>query len=524
MNAHVPTESYLRACALLDRITRQTTASEHGRLPTIAALAKMASVRSATMCQALAELKSRGIVQTRQRAGTVVNKAGDARPASVEREPINTPRGLKWQQVHDRLKSDIITGQYRVSSILPPPKELCERYGVAYPTLRKALGQLLSERMITPYRRTYRLAAATLTATRRTIVLIARGDGDRHISLDWELQAERYRLLETECARAGIRLVTATGYYVDDRLCGLDEIEQVMNDPLLRPSILGYFVWSNALPDNFLEKVLSLASDTRMPVSILDDRARPESREMAGRNPRARLFENGSDTDPGRQLARHLLALGHRRIAYIYPQPAGAWAHNRLKGVQEEFALLGGEITSLPVRDLSSYEQAFTHPLDAVGVLKSLTRHHLPQYRGTHSLPKRIQDVFSSQVDQSVQHQLYYDAMHPLLESVIARDDITAVVGASDAIAAICMDFLHLKGVPVSQRMSVAGFGDCSEATRLHLTSFNFNTFACIQAMLNHTVHTPRHTRAKAANRNKVEISGFVTARDSTGKALTKGG
>jgi GntR family transcriptional regulator len=57
-------------------------------------------------------------------------------------------REAKYQQVADRLRGAIQSGELRPGEALPTEKQLAERYGVSRPTIRAALGLLRTEGLI----------------------------------------------------------------------------------------------------------------------------------------------------------------------------------------------------------------------------------------------------------------------------------------------------------------------------------------------------------------------------------------
>ncbi len=57
-------------------------------------------------------------------------------------------REAKYQQVADRLRGAIQSGELRPGEALPTEKQLAERYGVSRPTIRAALGLLRTEGLV----------------------------------------------------------------------------------------------------------------------------------------------------------------------------------------------------------------------------------------------------------------------------------------------------------------------------------------------------------------------------------------
>jgi DNA-binding LacI/PurR family transcriptional regulator len=238
--------------------------------------------------------------------------------------------------------------------------------------------------------------------------------------------------------------------------------------------------------------------------------------DMVRGNPRARLFETTSGAGPGRHLARHLCSLGHRRIAFIYPEPVPQWSANRCAGLQEEISSMGGEVARFAFPQLPFSDVGAIHPSESAKLLHTFLPRNRPGHHLGYGLPTRISDELAYRISGYVQGQLARETVFPILETALARHDITAWVGATDTIAADSLDFLRMRKVAVPMHVSVAGFDDSTVASTLKLTSYNFNNIACIQAMLNHILHPALHRGNEM--QGVVRIKGFVTTRLSTAK------
>src|SRR5690606_26881841 len=53
-----------------------------------------------------------------------------------------------WHQVYTGLRSAIETGRYRPESRLPSESELCRKYGVSRPVVRRAIAELRNEGLV----------------------------------------------------------------------------------------------------------------------------------------------------------------------------------------------------------------------------------------------------------------------------------------------------------------------------------------------------------------------------------------
>jgi hypothetical protein len=387
---------------------------------------------------------------------------------------------------------------------------------VTYKTLRKALDRLVDEQAIVPASRSYRMPIPPATGHGDSIALVALGDNSTDISLDWERASKQLHLLERTCARASIGVVTMPGYWVDRTMAGCDRIAGMIDDPTALSSLRGFIVWCAGLDDGFLDELFPLLARSGRPAAVLDVGMRARARAAAESNPRVVLFRP-SQAQPGREVGRHLAAMGHRRIAFVHPGPMEDWARLRYESLRREIAPLGGAVTCLPFREPSWDEM----PQGRLGIEKILEMFIPRDQPGMHlsQLTSRIENELGSRLADLLMRRISWQTLHPAFEKVLADPGITAIVGARDIIAADCIEYLRAKGVAVPQRISVAGFDDTDEASQLKLTSYNFNNEACVEAMLARLLHPRLHRQEKGADRHCVETSGYLVPRETTGTA-----
>ena len=499
--------------ALLRKVLKQAMHSGDMRLPTCDQLANLASVSKPTMLKVVKEFSCLGVLSAKQGAGIRLVNPENITPEKIETAASEKPHGRKWEKLYARIESDLIHGEYPASSVLPSSKDLCIRYGVAYKTLRKALDKLVNEQVIVPSGRSYRLTRLSMHSRVDSILLIAFGDTEKDIALTWEADAERFRLLEDACDRAGIRLLTRPGYWTNNRMAGCKEIAAMIHDPGKAASILGCIVWCSGLQPDFLEDLVPLLAGTRKPIAILEDESgKLEIGALAGKNPLVILFEPFAN-EAGLKMARHLVSLGHRNLAYIYREPRQVWTRKRLAGMQQEISLHNGTITSF------GYEAPplSISPSTVKNAMKKAMPHRIAKGVFLYDT-NRIEWDFAFKMSLLAQRKYSWVSLYPTLEKLLSRTDITAWVCAQDQIAADCYDFLTARKIAVPAQISLAGFDDANEASVLKLTSYNFNNAACTEAMLWHVLH-PSLRRSKRPSSNIVGIRGFITMRRSTGKA-----
>src|SRR6478736_7116814 len=67
-----------------------------------------------------------------------------ARPYGFSPHPVTRPRA----QVEEQIREAILLGQFAQGEKLPPETELAQQFGVSRPTIREALGSLVSAGLI----------------------------------------------------------------------------------------------------------------------------------------------------------------------------------------------------------------------------------------------------------------------------------------------------------------------------------------------------------------------------------------
>jgi DNA-binding FadR family transcriptional regulator len=165
------------------------------------------------MLMAVRHLCSEGSLRTSHGRGTtVVPMPAGAAPAREEpaERPCASGRSSTSARLQLRLERDIVNGRYQPGSLLPPAKELLQRYGVCHQTLRRALTGAEHDGRLQQARRRYRVPDLPQSAGRDTVVLVALGNQYGSLQVISPRVEEHLRTLERECARAGLRLAVYT--------------------------------------------------------------------------------------------------------------------------------------------------------------------------------------------------------------------------------------------------------------------------------------------------------------------------
>lgn len=460
-------------------------------IPGAHALADAAGVSYVSMRKAIAALKELGVLTNEARP----RLAEDARVDADDHVPPVSAPARKWQRVADRLQGEAMRGGFGPDGVLPPLKELCDSQGASHRTMRAAIDSLVREGVLIPYKRTVRVATAARRARRATLVLVTRSAGWGSIFLYRVRTWEYLRLLETECARRGIALETAT---FDFRGEGRQRLDKRRLDQIVASSpVLGFLVPTMGLARPFAPQLVRELAVHGKPISLLDDT------EMRWRG--MHLGEYGAahiqvalGRRAGADVGRYLLSLGHRRVAYINTFGGSGWAAGRFEGLERVYRAAGKGFTVMQ----------YTVP--SAPPRPTITTDNRSLRRVYQSEPMAN---ISAQEEEEMARLA--NRARPQLEQAVASKGVTAMVACNDSVGLACLEFLRGRGVRVPRDVSVIGFDDTLDAMRVRLTSYNFNNHGAVHAAMAHILNPrawPRGHRSRP-----VRITGFVTERETSG-------
>lgn len=491
--AKKPAES--RALAYLRGLIAD--ASEAGgaspRLPTVKALAADAGVAGATMWKAVRRLCDEGILQASPRSGIRVLRSDVDMP---DTEPSPLPMGRKWQRLCGTIERDVLNGVYPPGSELPAGKALCHRYGVCFQTMRKALLWLVDRGILTADRKRYVVPRVDTARSQATVAFVS-----------WVVGTEVLSTLDSECSKAGVRMRVLTLFPHDELLEQLRRMRQ----GLTGDALLGYLVSITGGSAEQYREILSILAPSDLPIAVLDQTGGATGVHLPGGRA-LRVFTIANSPQPGEDVGRYLLGLGHRRVAYFSPSHGDIWSQRRLSGLQNVFARAGDGAAVAPCtctgRPRSSH-------IDYQEELRTLaTRMKASSARPTRLVGKAIERREDQLLD-AVQWADTEEALRPLMDTALADRGITAWVGCNDSVAIMCRDYLWSRHVRIPEDISLVGFDDRMEAFAADLTSYNFNRTAATHAVLAYLIGG--HHADIGQPGQAIEIQGFVSPRGSTG-------
>ena len=473
------------------------------RLPSIQKLARHAHVSPVTMWKAVRRYGDDGKL--------MVEKGGISIPRkntgfSFTSETDETVR--KWEWLASQLKSAILQRVYAAGGLLPSPKELTRQYGVSFRTLKKALNVLVNERLIVPYKKTYRIKPVHIPQRFSRLVLVTRADPLNPINESRSRAHALYSMLEIVCTRA--RCSLSLYIYRPSQ-----NTSAIMTGFPPDENILGYLVWTSGMTPDDLKAVCAKLTLAAKPVSFLDESGITQQcpSETFSRNG-FRIFSLSNTAASSAKVAQYLIDQGHRSVAYISPFHESAWSQSRLDGLVDTFANAGYRDCVIPA--------VFSRPLQD-SVINDTVDYILATARYFSAIRNYLKRVYTNRIDEVLEEfrknmeeltkgNNVRENLHHLFETALQNRKVTTWVMCNDRAAEEALKWLALKKINVPSGISLISFDDSDSAFFRNLTSYNFNISSLIEMMVSHIL--------EPGNRNKgiVEVEGFVNVRQSVKK------
>lgn len=494
------------------------------RLASAVVLARRADVSHVTMLSALRRLHAEGAIEVHRGRATRIRGTGKQLRLGTEEEKQHE-RVAAAERIARRIQADILQKNPSVGNVLSSHKSLQAHYGSCYRTVKRALRLLEARELIERDGRGYRVSPI-VSERGDTIVFITRGDDPNHVTLVPPRGHAYLHALDREASRAGVRVDVAPYWFVGPgRMAGTVDWRDRSNAFVRERRILGFVVWPTALaldPGSLIRELAPYG----VPIAVIDESCAPRPPPVPGRAD-VLWIEAVNSRRAGERMGRHLLAAGHRRVAYICAHAAHDWSTPRLEGLSCVYAQadLPGAVTAC--RQVSpSLPQASRAALDAA------VRGHLgdtllrSSEKPPNPMPSRaVVERFWGRMLSPVQGSLGWAAVEslPVARSVLSlahqalqRRDITAWVGSNALTATILLELLAVNGLAVPDDLSVAGFDDTVQASAHRLTTYSFNPEATIGYAVRHVLGAGRRGRARSGL-ERVVVDGFVNVRATVG-------
>ncbi|MBD3242102.1 MAG: GntR family transcriptional regulator [Chitinivibrionales bacterium] len=508
---HVRTEAETRAFSHLGHVLEAARRNNDRVLPTPSQLAFDAGVPTSVMAQAMAEALSRGDLPFK--TGSSAAESQKEGPDDFPTSPA--PRSAAWKRLADDIGKAILNGTYGPATVLPSSKEFTARYGMSSRTVARALRELCRTELLQPHGRGYRVRGLPRPSGANAVVLVqlARPHADSAGLVDYRTH-DFFRALESECARTGLELRVVSLAQLEAQGALPNRLDEFCEAQWGIRTVHGYLLRTVGMRHGPLTDVLLSLARTGKPAAVLSETARIDLASLPYAGHRVAHFTMAHSARAGEDMGRHLLQLGHRRVAYVSVSHGAPYSCNRLDGLRSMYTRAGlpdavRAFTVNATRDEYIPEPDREARMRLVERVERAVRRTRADDRLLGHALAGLQRELVALLGRETVHRV----MPPLLQDALSRPDITAWVGATDITALQCRAWLMRRGIAVPGRLSIAGFDDTVEASMARLTSYNFNLTAAAQTMLRQVV-APVTRRPHA--RKPQEVGGFVAPRAST--------
>ncbi len=456
-------------------------------LPPVRSLADMAGVSPVTMHHAIGRLKGEGVLSGERghRAKIASREPGLSDWAYRAPWPAEPFENMKtWQRIAAAVERDIVNNVYAGGTRLPFLKELSYRYGTTSRTVRKALQYLCAEHIVEPRGRGYRVPSPMKTRERTTVaILVYSRDGYLVMS---EFGEEFVRAMEQRCAQAKVGLMVI-GCFMDNGRIACYDRDTNRRVALGSLSGMAGCIYMISIPSAIHLRLIHEIRRIEVPLGILDEIGMWDTRSNLPSGRRLRVFRAGAPERAGEDIARFLLELGHRSVAFFSPFHKEVWSQRRYRGIARVYTTAG------PPSRLHAFTsiKAFMDPGRIAEGIRRCGLDRFLDYMEHHVHPGLRYNISSLIIDRRHWELLcglveVQEWLKQRFEEALADPEITAWVLVNDHAASYAHDILARRNITPPQRVSLISFDDSLAALRKGITSYNFNAAAHASAMLDH--------------------------------------
>jgi DNA-binding GntR family transcriptional regulator len=508
----------------LSDIIRGLIGSGKTRLPSVKNLASDIGVSKTTICKALHVLHQQGVVTIRQGSGIHVPSSvtADDLKAHDTIEDHQEPRMTHSQRLTRRIGEDMLNGMYPPGTLLPSVKELTQRYGACFVTVKGALNALVKDSRLVPFKRGYRVFQFTAAAqqSHRPVMVCLSGSESVEYVIAGPRAVNMWRTLESELNRLGLDMEIFT----ISEAAGTHSRDAIRHRQFLSlqrdRSVIGYFVRLQKTGFEELSRLCTILSQTGKRTSLFDEFGEIIIPRTVITNKRFKMFTISIGTSAGKTVGEYLLGLGHRKVGCFSSFTNNAdwtWHEDRIKGVVQAYESAGfANAVRTFVTDGFKRWMAYQDTRSGARPFSDIHKHFI---RGAQSINPGIDPNDVSLYLMAVDWLWGFELdrmMKPLYDSAIHDRQITAWVAINDFVALSALKYLHANNVRVPQDISLIGFDDNIESLAAGLSSYNFNIPAAVTATLDH-IMGGRMTRSQSIDK-PVEIPGVIMERTTTRK------
>jgi DNA-binding LacI/PurR family transcriptional regulator/DNA-binding transcriptional regulator YhcF (GntR family) len=518
-------------------------------MPSIASLAHSIGVSARTMVKAVARLKKAGIIEGAERERLRVAGGPSAVIPSIEQ--------AVWRVKRAALEQDILAGIYARSNRLPSQKELCARYGVCCETMRKILRSLAADNVVFLRRKVYELPGNPARSSGKRIVFFTLQIRSMPLSALNQGQYRVFDLIESECISRELRMEIVE---LDYRSLAAG-VRAASNGAA--KATLGYILdlsWKTTQEYGPMHvELLTQIARLKGPVAVIDENGDFVLPLQFSSNPLIQVFRI-EGRRAGSRVARFLLGMSHRSVAYISTEHNSFWSRQRLAGVEEEYSRAGcpagvrpivtqemesntegilaiSDFDSILIRKVLAMDQNATNVDESYRAFLTLQKHFAfeqfsaEDVRDVRSRLAIIRDLQKRDPEKQLFDQICFDVLWHIGLRLHARacarlfdralrlrPNVTAWICASDSLALNALSYLKNRNIEVPQKLSVVGFDNQPIVALDHrLTSLDFNVRGFAYRILNFISRPPKPRGHY--HHLPIEVEGIIVQRDSTGRA-----
>lgn len=375
----------------------------------------------------------------------------------------------KSSRIANQILSEIQTGFLPAGSVVGIGEDAAAKRNASAPTLRKVVRRLIALGHLEALPRGGRVPSPKRPDGNQ-IALIRRCDTRGKVLQEAERPFRLRRELELQALRQDLSL-EVFGYAGEDRFFAADgRVRDWRSVSANRPGFV-LSLWDIREEAWLLE----MAANSDIPTAVWDER--PQGGPVLP-SANLRYFETSYSSDAGRRLAKHAVATGRTRIAWISPFQGADWSNARLQGIREGLKGQGELVCQAVESQLPLHREQEVESSDFWFDANRM-RSHLGA-----ALEPGIDDIVR-RLGILLAGRTLCQRLSGLFEEAL-RSGADAWILATDEIAHLAWDWLLRKGKDVPRDIALAGFDDTSHSLERGLTSVHFDEERLASACLRH--------------------------------------
>jgi len=515
----------------LHRQIRQMRASSQNAFPPVRFMAQQAGVSLVTMQKALKMLQQQQLVAIYPGRGVFLSlppKPADEHfdeqsdlAASVEHGVESVP-----QHLAKMITDDIRTGRFYPGNELPVLLQLQAMYGGSVRSIRTALKMLRDRHLLQLRGKTYHVHHAKAAKKGAFIIVICAFSNPQRNMFYSPRSEDIWKYLEKRSLQRGLHLAICPFLQSDNQKQHPHFARKIAE--LVSGQCMGFFVWTAGMHSGMLNRIIELTRPHGLPVALLEEFGVTDIPTFAKRYASDRFihfFWRAISARSGAHMAQWVSERGHRHVAYFSKTLQRIDANNRCRGFKQALQHYGAERGHL-------YAYAVSGSLESKGRLASLKQSNEERFLNT-STKQQYSELLQSAFEK-VKHfaaeediarlewagEVIVRSMHdqasfePLLTKALQHKQISCWVVENDRLAIIAKQFLHQQGM--EEKIVLYSFDNTLDAVYHGISSYDFNSEAYVEAIIDFCLHSPGRQWKK--KENITELQGSVIERSSSAR------